>query len=64
MRHPYDKHDCPLFNREILWGGCGGCVEVQEVREDNMDMELFPESFDIDKANSVCEQCRWCYLNE
>ena len=30
------------MNREVFWGGVGGCVEVQEVREDNMDMELLP----------------------
>ncbi|MEG1396093.1 MAG: hypothetical protein RSC82_03860, partial [Oscillospiraceae bacterium] len=58
-----DTHDCPLFDRPIYWGGCGGCVEVQEVREDNMDKELFPEPFDLKKAEKVCEQCRWHYVN-
>lgn len=63
MRHPNEIHFCPLYNRQIFWGGAGGCVEVQEVREDNMDMELLPEPFNISKANTVCEKCRWCYLN-
>ena len=64
MRHPRDKHICPLFGREIYWGGVGGCVEVQEVREDSMDAELFPEEFDLNRANDICEKCRWHYVNE
>jgi len=35
------------------------CYEVQEVREDEMDMELAIEPFDVDKANEVCEKCKW-----
>lgn len=62
MRHPDDKHFCPLMNREVFWGDC---VEVQEVREDNMDMELLSEPIDLDKAKHECdEQCRWCYVKE
>ncbi len=64
MRHPNETHFCPLYNRQIFWGGAGGCVEVQEVREDSMDMELLPEPFELSKANAVCEKCRWCYLNK
>lgn len=64
MRHPSDQHMCPLFEKSIFWGGMGGCYEVQEVREDNMDIELFPGHIDVEKANAVCEQCRWCYVNE
>ena len=64
MRHPDDKYHCLLLNHEIYWGGAGGCVEVQEVREDNMDMELFPEPFSISEAEKICEKCRWCYVNE
>ena len=64
MRHPDDKHECPLFGKTIYWGGCGGCVEVQEVREDSMDMELFPEPFDVKEANRICEKCRWCHVAE
>lgn len=57
-RNPGDRHNCPLFNRSINWSMC---VEVQEVREDFMDMELFPEPFDVEKADKVCEECKWCY---
>lgn len=63
-REPSDKHFCPLFDRKIYWGGVGGCCEVQEVREDNMDMELFPRPIDTRKANIMCEKCRWCYVCE
>lgn len=60
MRRPDDKHICPLMNREILWGDC---VEVQEVREDNMDMDLLAEPVDLEKAKVICEkECRWCYV--
>lgn len=51
-----DKCVCPLFGRKILYGEC---YEVQEVREDEMDMELAIEPFDVDKANEVCEKCKW-----
>lgn len=64
MRHPSDKHFCPLFQRPIYWGGPGGCYEVQEVRDDGMDIELFPGPIDVEKADEVCEKCRWCYVNE
>ena len=64
IRGPEATHDCPLFGCEIYWGGAGGCYEVQEVREDNMDIELFPGSIDLEKANVVCEKCRWCYVAE
>lgn len=63
-RGPEATHNCPLFDRRIYWGGAGGCCEVQEVREDNMDIELFPEDIDVEKANEVCEKCRWCYVAE
>ena len=29
-----------------------------------MDMELFAESFDLEEAEKICEECRWCYVNE
>ncbi len=61
MRRPNDKHNCPLLKREVFWGDC---YEVQEIREDNMDMELFSEQFSVEEANSICEKCRWCYVNE
>ena len=61
MRNGNSKHECPLLKREIFWGDC---CEVQEIREDNMDMELFSESFDLKEAERVCEKCRWCYVND
>lgn len=64
MRHPSDKHYCPLLKRDVFWGGVGGCYEIQEVRDDNMDMELLPFEFSLDEANKVCEECRWCYVSE
>lgn len=64
MRQPTDKHTCPLLQRQIFWGGPGGCYEIQEVREDNMDMEFLPEKIDLQKADSVCEQCQWYRVNK
>jgi len=62
MRHPDDKHYCPLYEREVFWGDC---YEVQEVREDNMDMELLVEPIDLDIAEKKCDhECRWCYVRE
>lgn len=58
MRHP---DECPLLNREIFFGDC---VEVQEIREDNMDMELFSEPFDLKQANKACEECKWCIVKD
>ena len=37
----------------------GECYEVQEVRGDDMDMALALEPFDIDKADEICEKCKW-----
>lgn len=61
LRHSDDQFNCPLLKRKIFWGDC---IEVQEIRDDNMDMELFGEMFDIAEADHVCEKCRWCYVNE
>jgi len=58
LREPDDQHRCPLLNRTIFWGDC---VEVQEIRADSMDMELFGEEFDINDANCICEKCRWYF---
>lgn len=63
-REPAERHLCPLFQREISWGGAGGCYEVQEVREDSMDAELLPEPIDIAKANTACGTCRWYCVSE
>lgn len=51
-----DKHMCPLYKREVCYGEC---YEVQEVRGDEMDMKWLMEPIDIDKANEICEKCRW-----
>lgn len=64
MRKPTDKYECPLLGHTIQWGGPGGCYEVQEVREDNMDMDMLPEPIDIEKANKICEKCRWYCVNK
>ena len=64
MRQPDDQHFCPLFNRNIYWGGPGGCYEVQEVREESMDMALIPQLFDIQQANKICEDCQWYRISK
>ena len=56
MRSPDEKYSCPLLNREIFWGDC---FEVQDIRDDNMDMELFPEKFNLTDAKRICEKCKW-----
>lgn len=55
------KHECPLYGRNIYWGEC---YEVQEVRDDEMDMALLLEPIDIEQANRICEKCRWYLVNE
>lgn len=37
MRHPDDKHPCPLLKRDVLWGECW---VIQDIRDDNTDMEF------------------------
>lgn len=29
-----------------------------------MDAEFLPFELDIERANDICEKCRWCYVNE
>lgn len=60
-RSPNEKHKCPLYERQVYWSEC---YEVQEVREDEMDMKLAYEPFDVDKANEVCGKCRWYVVGE
>lgn len=60
-RSPIAKHKCPLYGREISWSEC---YEVQEVREDEMDEKWLREPFDMEKANEVCEKCRWYVVSE
>lgn len=55
-RSPIAKHFCPLYGRETTWSEC---VEVQEVREDEMDAKWLREPFDTEKASGACEKCRW-----
>ena len=55
-RSPNATHQCPLYSREIYWSEC---YEVQEVREDEMDPKWLYEQFDMEKADEVCEKCRW-----
>ena len=64
MRKPTDRYECPLLGHAILWGGPGGCYEIQEVREDNMDVEMLPIPIDVEIANEVCNKCRWYCVNE
>lgn len=61
MRHPNDKHHCPLLGREVLWGECW---IVQDIRGDNTDMEFAPKSFDLDEAAQSCEKCGWYHVPE
>ena len=56
----YDTHMCPLYGREVFYGEC---YEVQEVREDEMDMKWLMEPIDIDRANEICEKCKWYIVN-
>ena len=51
-----DQRLCPLYGRQIYYGEC---YEVQEVREDEMDPKWLYEQFDMEKADEVCEKCRW-----
>lgn len=60
-RSPDAERDCPLYNRRIYWSEC---VEVQEVREDEMSMSLLYEPFDMETANTTCEKCRWHHVGE
>jgi len=61
MEQQDSKRYCPLLKRDIYWGLC---YEVQEVREDNMDMELLGEEINLEEANCVCETCRWYQVTE
>jgi len=56
-----DSCICPLYGRNILYGEC---YEVQEARDDEMDMKLLIEPFDPDKANEICEKCKWYIIEE
>ncbi|WP_027639402.1 hypothetical protein [Clostridium cadaveris] len=51
-----DKKMCPLLKRMI---SRGYCMEIGDVRKDDMDIEHIEDRFDIDEANSICEKCGW-----
>ena len=51
MRHPDDKHPCPLLKRDVLWGECW---VIQDIRDDNTDMEFAPEPFERTTAKKIC----------
>ena len=60
-RSPVAAHHCPLYGRETIWSEC---YEVQEVREDSMDMKWLREPIDLAKADEICEKCRWYIVSE
>ena len=60
-RSPIARHNCPLYERETTWSEC---VEVHEVREDEMDAARLREPFDMDRANEVCEECKWYVVED
>lgn len=60
-RDPWETHFCELFQKVVNWPWC---IEVQEVLDDNMDMELFPEPFDTEKARPICKKCGWECVNK
>jgi len=51
---------CELYNRKIQYGEC---YEVQEVRNDDLDME-YVDPFDLEKADHVCNKCRWYIVTD
>lgn len=47
---------CQLLKRKICRAYC---MEIGDVRNDNMDIEHIKEEFDIDKANEIYKKCGW-----
>lgn len=47
---------CPLLNRKICREYC---LEIGDVRNDDMDIEHIEDRFNIDEANKICEECGW-----
>lgn len=48
---------CPLMKKDIRRAAC---YEIEEVREDNMDMELCCVGpFDLEEAEIRCKECGW-----
>ena len=61
MRHPDDKHQCPLLKRDVLWGECW---VIQDIRDDNTDMKFAPEPFERSTAKKICVSYRWYRVDE
>lgn len=47
---------CPLLGRKIRRAYC---MELGDVRNDDMDIEHIEDRFDIETANRTCEKCGW-----
>ena len=50
------QKQCPLLNRKI---SRAYCMEIGDVRNDDMDIEHIEDRFDIKKANEICQKCGW-----
>lgn len=50
------KRYCLLLNKYI---SRAYCMEIGDVRNDDMDIEHLEDSFDIDEANKICQKCGW-----
>ena len=60
-RSPIATHACPLYNRDVTWSEC---CEVQEVREDEMELKWLREPFDRAQADEICTRCRWYVVSK
>lgn len=47
---------CPLLKKNIRRAYC---MEIGDVRNDDMYIEHIEDRFDIEKANEICEECGW-----
>ncbi len=50
------KKKCPLLNREITRAYC---MEIGDVRNEDMDIEHIEDKFNSDEADKICEKCGW-----
>lgn len=50
------KKHCPLLGRDICRAYC---MEIGDVRNDDLEIEHIKDKFDIDKANKICSKCGW-----
>ncbi|GAA0103339.1 hypothetical protein UT300012_40560 [Paraclostridium bifermentans] len=51
-----DKKFCPLLKKEIRRAYC---MEIGDVRNDDLDIQYIEDTFDIEKANKICNECGW-----